>query len=68
MTKTISSKLPQATLSQRLASMSETQLAFAARKLAQQPEQDMICTAVLNELERRISGETFEAFVSEIYS
>jgi hypothetical protein len=57
MSKRITSKLPAATLAQRLAAMSETELAFAARQLALQPESDAACTA-----------DTFQAFVAEIDS
>lgn len=67
MAKTLSSKLPQATLAQRLASMSETELAFAARELAKDASKDKLCTAVLEALEKRISAATFETFVTEIY-
>jgi hypothetical protein len=67
MAKQISSKLPQATLAQRLASMSETELAFAARELAKDTSKDALCTAVLEALEKRVTSATFEAFVSEIY-
>lgn len=72
MTKTrITGKLPEATLAQRLRSMSETELMFAARELARKPEQDALCTAVLEALEARpgVGGsEAFETFVAEIYS
>lgn len=67
-TKRITGKLPAATLAQRLASMSETQLMFAARDLAKLPDGDAACTAVLEELESRVPGASFEAFVAEIYS
>lgn len=67
MTK-ITSKLPAATLAQRLASMSETQLMFAARELAKKPSADALCTAVLEALESRVAGPSFEAFVTEIFS
>lgn len=70
MTKTISSKLPAATLAQRLASMSETELMVAARKLATSADlgADAACTAVLEELESRAAGPAFDAFVAEIYA
>jgi hypothetical protein len=68
MAKQITSKLPQATLTQRLASMSETELAFAARELAKDTSKDKLCTAVLEALEKRISAATFEAFIMEIYA
>jgi hypothetical protein len=68
MSKTISSKLPAATLSQRLASMSLAELMFAARELAKDTSKDMLCTAVLDELEKRSPGQGFDSFVTEIYS
>lgn len=68
MTKTINSTLPAATLAQRLAAMSDTQLMFAARALATRPDGDVACTAVLEVLEARIPGPSFDAFVAEIYS
>lgn len=64
----ITGKLPAATLSQRLASMSETELMFAARELAKDASKDKLCTAVLEALEARAAGPSFEAFVTEIYS
>lgn len=66
----IGSTLPAATLAQRLAAMSETELMFAARELARKTDDgsDLACTAVLNELEHRVAGPSFEAFVAEIYS
>lgn len=66
MTKRINSTLPQATLAQRLASMSETQLMDAARQLAN--SNDTLCTAVLEALEARVAGPSFDAFVAEIYA
>lgn len=66
--KRIDSKLPAATLAQRLASLSEAELMFAARELATRPDGDALCTAVLEELESRVEGPSFEAFVQEIYS
>lgn len=68
MTKRINATLPAATLAQRLASLSCPQLMDAARKLASDCEQDALCTAVLDELERRVPGASFDAFVAEIYS
>lgn len=68
MAKTITGKLPQATLKQRLASMSLAELMFAARELAKDASKDVICTAVLDELQKRAPGDGFEAFVQEIYS
>lgn len=68
MTKRINSKLPAATLAQRLAALSETELMFAARTLAKRPDGDAACTAVLEVLEARIPGPSFEAFVAEIYA
>ena len=66
MTKRISATLPAATITQKLAAMSETQLMFAARELAK--SDDATCTLVLEALEARCPGEAFEAFVAEIYS
>lgn len=68
MTKRINSNLPAATLTQRLASMSETELMDAAAQLAKRTDGDAACTAVLEELESRVPGASFEAFVTEIYS
>lgn len=68
MTKRISSTLPAATLSQRLAAMSETELMFTAAELAKRADGDAACTAVLEELESRVPGPSFEAFVTKIYS
>lgn len=67
MGKTINSKLPAATLAQHLASMSTAELMLAARELAQRGS-DVACTAMLEELEARVAGPSFEAFVAEIYS
>lgn len=64
----INSTTPAATLAQRLASMSETQLMFAARELAKNPAADAACTAVLEALEARAPGAAFEAFVAEIFA
>lgn len=62
--------LPTATLAQRLASMTEAQLMFAARDLAKCTDEasEAACIAVLEELESRVPGPAFEAFVAEIYS
>lgn len=69
MTKRITGILPKATLAQRLASMSETDLMFAARELAKDPSKDATCTAVLDELAKRTNeSPAFEAFVAEIYA
>lgn len=72
MTKTnrIGSKLPAATLAQRVRSMSLAELMFAARQLATRTDagSDTACTAVLEELEKRAPGAAFDAFVAEIYS
>jgi hypothetical protein len=68
MARNINSKLPAATLTQRLASMSETELMFAARELARRSDADALCMAVLECLEARVSGSSFDAFVAEIYS
>ena len=68
MSRRINSTLPAATIAQRLAAMSETELMFAARDLAQRPEADAACTAVLEALEARVPGPSFEAFVAEIFA
>lgn len=68
MTKRITGALPKATPAQRLASMSLSQLMLAARNLAKDPSKDILCTAVLDELEKRISAGQFEAFCQEIFS
>lgn len=67
--KRIDSTLPAATLVDRLAAMSESELMFAARSLAKRPgaAADAACTAVLKALEGRAPGPAFEAFVAEIY-
>lgn len=71
-TKRISSTLPAATLAQRLAAMSTAELMFAARELAKRPATDAgadrACTAVLDALEARVAGPSFDAFVTEIYA
>ncbi len=71
-TNRIGSTLPAATLAQRLASMSTAELMFAARELAKRPATDAAadkaCTAVLDHLEKRAPGPSFDAFVAEIYS
>lgn len=64
----ITGKLPAPTLAQRLRSMSTPELMIAARGLAKDAGQDALCTAVLEELEKRAAGPAFEAFVAEIYS
>lgn len=63
----INSTIPAATLAQRLAALSETQLMDLAATLAQQPDADAACTAVLETLERRVPGPSFDRFVAEIY-
>ena len=71
MSKRITSKLPAATLAQRLAALSETQLMDAARQVAADPKgSDALCTSILEALESRLGGSTpaFEAFVAEIYA
>lgn len=68
MAKRITGILPQATLSQKLASMSLAELMFVARELAKDTSKDVLCTAVLDELEKRAPGEGFDSFVAEIYS
>lgn len=67
-TKRIGATLPAPTLAQRVAAMSDADLMFAARALATRPDGDAACTAVLEELERRIPAPAFEDFVSEIYA
>lgn len=69
-TTRINSTLPAATLAQRLAAMSTAELMFAARELASRDgaSADAACTAVLETLESRVSGPSFDAFVAEIYS
>jgi hypothetical protein len=69
-TKRINSTLPAATLAQRLAEMSVIDLMLAARELAKRTDiaSEKACTAVLETLEGRISGQNFEAFVTEIYT
>jgi hypothetical protein len=66
-TKRITGTLPAATIAQRLAAMSDVQLAQAAAQLARNPEHDALCTSVLEALEARIPADTFAAFVAEIY-
>ena len=66
MAKRINSTLPAATLSQRLAAMSDAELMFAAAELA--TRNDTLCTAVLEVLESRVDGPSFDAFVAEIYA
>ncbi len=68
MTRRIDSRLPAATLAQRLAALSTAQLMDAAAALARRPDGDAACTAVLEELESRVPGPSFDAFVAEIYS
>lgn len=67
-TKRITGQLPRPTLAQRLRSMPLADLLIAARGLAKDAEQDALCTAVLEELERRAPGDGFDAFVAEIYA
>lgn len=61
--------LPAATMEQRLASLSTTDLMIAARTLAKKTDtaSDSACTAVLDALEKRIAPATFESFTAEIY-
>lgn len=70
MSKRITATLPAATLAQRLASMSTAELMLAARALAKRTDagSDHACTAVLEQLEGRAPGASFDAFVAEIYS
>lgn len=67
-TRRITGQLPAATLTQRLASMHWLDLMIAARGLAKNPANDALCTRVLEELERRVPGASFDAFVAEIYA
>lgn len=67
-TKRITGILPAATIAQQLAAMSLTQLMFAARELAARLDSDAACTLVLEELEKRIGGQSFEAFCAEIFA
>lgn len=69
-THRIGSKLPAATMAQRLASTSTADLMLAAAKLAKLEglANDAACTAVLDELAKRAPGPAFDAFVQEIYS
>lgn len=50
--------------------MSTAELMFAARELATRTgaAADKTCTAVLETLEARVAGPSFEAFVAEIYA
>lgn len=71
MAKRITGELPEATLTQRVRSMSTHELMTAARALAKQTDlaSDEACTAALDELYRRAPGSaTVDAFVAEIYS
>lgn len=71
MSKRITGKLPEATLAQRIASMSSYDLMTAARTLATQTDaaSDTACTAILEALEKRTrNSDAFQAFVAEIYS
>jgi hypothetical protein len=70
MTKRIRGALPVPTMAQRLASMSTAQLMHAARELARKTDaaSDRACAAVLEALEARVAGPSFESFVAEIYS
>ena len=70
-TTKITAKLPAATLAQRVAAMSTGELMIAARRLAPATDaaSDQACTAVLEQLEKRIgAGATFDQFVAEIYA
>jgi hypothetical protein len=62
--------LPEATMEQRLASMSTTDLMIAARGLAKKTDEasDRACTAVLDALEKRLPADTFERFTAEIFA
>lgn len=59
--------MPAATLAQRLAAMSDVQLAQTAQALAARPDGDRALTAVLETLEARIQAHTFAEFVAEIF-
>lgn len=65
----LKSTLPAPTLAQRIASMSTAELMVAARALATQGDEasEAACTAVLEALEARVPGPSFDAFVDEIY-
>lgn len=70
MTKRIGT-LPEATLAQRVASMSLAELLTAARGLAPKTDaaSEEACQAVLEQLEKRTRNSSdFQAFVAEIYS
>ncbi len=65
--KRITGTLTAATLAQRLAAMSDVQLAQTAEALAKRTDADQALTAVLERLEQRLAPETFAAFVAEIF-
>lgn len=65
--KRITGTLPAATLAQRLASMSDVQLAQTARTLAGQANADRALTSVLEVLETRLSADMFATFTAEIF-
>jgi len=62
--------LPAATLAQRLAAMSISELMIAARALARKTDEssERACTAVLEEIEKRAPGAAFDRFVADIYA
>ena len=64
-------ELPRPTLEQRVRSLHFFDLMRVARELAKRPAGDEVsneaCLAVLDELETRLTRETFDAFVAEIY-
>ena len=66
----IAARLPAASLAQRVSAMSLADLMMAARRLAVSTDSgaDAACTAVLEELERRVPGAAFDAFVAGIYA
>lgn len=71
MTKTnrITGQLPCATLAQRIASLSTTDLVFAAKALAAKPDTDAVVTEILEAVEARLgAGATFDAVVAEVYA
>ena len=66
-TKRIDSTLPAATITQRLAVMSDVQLAQLAETLSKCPDADAALTMILECLEVRIAPDTFAAFLGKIF-
>ena len=60
--------LPAATLAQRLAAMSDIQLAYMAQSLATRTDGDRALTAVLEVLETRLTADMFAEFTAEIFA